>query len=85
MMNLKNVNLSHSDLKDVNLSYSDLRNAELLEANLTGADLSGANVENARFGYNLGISESLKLDLIAREAIFEDSHPGDRSRVLTPV
>ncbi len=46
--------------------------------------MSGAEVENTRFGGNLGISESMKRDLIQRGAVFEDS-PGDRSGVLTAV
>ena len=63
----------------------NLTRADLSDANLSGADLSRANVENARFGYNSGVSESLKHDLIARGAIFEDSPPDARSGVLTPV
>ena len=53
--------------------------------NLSDADLSGVNVSNARFRDNLGISESMKRDLIQRGAVFEDSPPGDRSGVLTSV
>ena len=82
--NLESSNLSNSNLSQANLIGANLRNAILLSANLTDADLSGADVTKARFGYNQGISESLKQDLIARDAIFEDS-PGDRSKVLTPV
>jgi uncharacterized protein YjbI with pentapeptide repeats len=47
-------------------------------ANLSRANLSGADVKKTRFGYNRGISKSMKLDLQRRGAIFEDS-PGDRS------
>ncbi|WP_339374028.1 hypothetical protein [Calothrix sp. PCC 6303] len=39
---------------------------------------NGAKVINARFGNNQGIPETLKLDLIRRGAIFEDT-PGDRA------
>ena len=61
-----------------------MKSATLLSADLSDADLSGAEVNGAQFGNNLGISNSLRQDLIARGAIFEDS-PGDRARVLTPV
>ena len=96
---LNNANLSGAYLKRARLVKTQLRNtvlsganlvdanligADLLGANLSGADLSGAEVKNARFGYNSGISEAMKRDLIGRGAIFEDS-PGDRSSVLTPV
>jgi hypothetical protein len=40
--------------------------------------LDGATVELAHFGFNQGISEELKQDLIARGAIFEDI-PGQES------
>ena len=56
----------------------------LFDADLSGANLSSAKVENSLFGYNKGISDSLRQDLIRRGAIFEDS-PGDRSEVLTRV
>ena len=82
--NLRSARLNHANLIEANLIGADLSNAQLFGADLTDADLSGAKVENARFGDNSGISESLKRDLIARGAIFEDS-PGDRSRVLAPV
>jgi len=98
--NLKGADLSDAMLVQSNLSFSHLNGANLNKANLIGANLSHAfllkadltyaalskaNVENARFGYNSSISDSLKRDLIARGAIFEDSPPGDRSRALTPV
>ena len=53
-----------------------------MEKNQIVADLSSAKAENDRFGYNSGISDSLKSDLIQRGAIFEDS-PGNRSQVLS--
>jgi hypothetical protein len=40
---------------------------------LKDANLSRAVVEKALFGYNSGISENMKLDLIRRGAIFEGS------------
>ena len=86
---LSDADLSGADLSGADLSGADLSDADLSDADLSGADLSdadlrSANVENTRFGYNEGIPESLKHDLIERGAIFEDS-PGDRSGVLTPV
>ncbi|MGK7876595.1 MAG: pentapeptide repeat-containing protein [Xenococcaceae cyanobacterium] len=77
--NLSDTLLDHADLVSVNLSDANLSNASLVNA-----DLSGAQVKNARFGYNSGISEAMRRDLIQRGAIFQDS-PGDRSGVLTPV
>ncbi|WP_445175674.1 pentapeptide repeat-containing protein [Microcoleus sp.] len=84
----------HADLSGANLSGADLRSADLSGADLSAANLSGADlidanlsktkVEKARFSSNLGISESMKQDLIKQRAIFEDS-PGDRSEVPTKV
>jgi uncharacterized protein YjbI with pentapeptide repeats len=94
---LRSANLSGANLSDADLSFANLRSANLRSADLSGADLSGADlsgadlsgadlsktkVEEARFSSNLGISESMKQDLIKQGAIFEDS-PGDRSEVLT--
>ncbi|WP_424101727.1 pentapeptide repeat-containing protein [Moorena producens] len=76
--------LSDAYLSDANLSRANLSRANLRGANLIGANLIGAKVENARFGNNLGIDESMKPDLIKRGAIFEDL-PGDRSEILTPI
>jgi Pentapeptide repeats (8 copies) len=81
--NLSGANLSGANLSGANLSAADLRGANLFRANLNRAKLFGAYVENARFGYNQGISESLKQELIRRGAIFEDA-PGDRSSILSP-
>lgn len=97
---LIDTNLSSAGLSDADLSSADLRNAnligaDLIDANLIGADLIGANlsgafltdttkVDNARFGYNLGISESMRQVLLAEGAIFEDA-PGDRSESRTQV
>lgn len=81
-VNLSRANLSGANLNDVNLSRANLSDANLCGTNLILANLSGAKVANARFEDNRGISESLKLDLKARGAIFEDSL-GDRSEVLT--
>jgi uncharacterized protein YjbI with pentapeptide repeats len=60
------------------LSNADLSGANLSSAILSYANLSGADVENTRFGDNQGISESMKIDLRRRGAIFADS-PGDQS------
>jgi uncharacterized protein YjbI with pentapeptide repeats/DNA-binding Xre family transcriptional regulator len=83
-VNLSDADLRRSDLSDADLRRSDLRGANLsganlFYANLRGADLSGADVKKTRFGDNQGISESMKLDLKLRGAIFEDA-PGDRSK-----
>jgi len=85
--NLSDADLSFANLRSANLRSANLRSADLSGADLSGADLSGADlsktkVEEARFSSNLGISESMKQDLIKQGAIFEDS-PGDRSEVLT--
>nr|WP_281363570.1 pentapeptide repeat-containing protein [Microcoleus asticus] len=76
--------MSGADLSGAYLSGADLSGADLSGADLSGADLSKTRVEKARFRANLGISESMKQDLIKQGAIFEDS-PGDRSEVLTKV
>ena len=81
---LVQTNLSSANLIRANLSGADLSNSQLLAANLTDVDLSGAKVKNTHFGYNSGISDYLKRDLIARGAIFEDSS-GNPSKVLVPV
>jgi uncharacterized protein YjbI with pentapeptide repeats len=66
-----------ADLSRANLIGAELRNAILIGANLRAANLSGTAVESAEFGYNKGISASMRRDLIDRGAIFEDS-PSDR-------
>ena len=86
--NLSGADLSGADLSGANLSEAHLNYAKLSRANLSGTylidtDLIGAKVKGARFGNNLGISESMKNDLIKRGAIFEDD-PGDRSPVFIP-
>jgi uncharacterized protein YjbI with pentapeptide repeats len=82
--NLSGAYLSGAYLIGANLSGANLRGADLRGADLRGAYLSKTKVEKARFSSNLGISESMKQDLIKQGAIFEDS-PGDRSEVLTKV
>lgn len=62
--------ITSNSIEDRNLSDADLR----------GTNLSEAKVSYARFGYNKGISESMRDDLIRRGAIFEDSS-GDRSPI----
>ncbi len=79
--NLNGANLCSADLSGTNLTAANLTAAEFRLANLSNANLINTSVENARFGYNQGISEELKRDLIRRGAIFEDT-PGDRDRVL---
>jgi uncharacterized protein YjbI with pentapeptide repeats len=82
--NLYRTNLCGANLREANLREADLCGANLREADLSGSDLIGANVENTIFGNNIGISETMRQDLISRGAIFEDL-PGDRSSSLTPV
>ncbi|NEO62923.1 MAG: pentapeptide repeat-containing protein [Moorea sp. SIO4G2] len=82
--NLSGADLSGAYLISADLSGADLMDANLMDANLMDTDLSRAEVENARFGNNLGIDESMKRDLIQRGAIFDDL-PGDRSESLTPI
>jgi uncharacterized protein YjbI with pentapeptide repeats len=78
--NLYRTNLCGANLREANLREADLCGANLREADLSGSDLIGANVENTIFGNNIGISETMRQDLISRGAIFEDL-PGDRSPV----
>ena len=75
--NLSNANLKGADLSEANLSNANLKGADLSKANLRGANLNSANlnealVERTQFGSNMGISDSLKQDLINRGAIFQD-------------
>ena len=77
--------LTGANLTEADLSGSNLKQANLKQANLTGVSFNKAIVKNARFGSNTGMSRTLKQDLIARGAIFEDAPPGDRSRVLVPA
>ncbi len=67
-----------------NLRGANLSRARLNEADLFGADLSEVNVRYARFANNLGISKALKIELINKGAIFDDSR-GNRSGVLSSV
>jgi uncharacterized protein YjbI with pentapeptide repeats len=72
-----------TSLIGIKLNGADLSDANLSDADLSFADLRDANVKSARFSSSsLGISESLKQDLIARGAIFKD-FSGDHSKVLT--
>ncbi|MDF5724067.1 MAG: pentapeptide repeat-containing protein [Rhizonema sp. PD37] len=91
---LRNANLSNAILEDANLSGAKLKGTNLSNANLGGANLNFANlintnltntnlkgtkVENARLGWNQGLSEDVKLELKQRGAIFEDE-PSDRTQ-----
>jgi uncharacterized protein YjbI with pentapeptide repeats len=82
--NLNRADLTNSNLSNADLSNTDLRNAKLMLANLSGANLSGADVNHAQFGNNLGISKSMKQNLIDRGAIFDEAS-GDRSESKIPV
>jgi uncharacterized protein YjbI with pentapeptide repeats len=76
--NLICADLTRSNLSNADLSNADLRRAKLMFANLSGANLNGAEVNDAQFRNNLGISESMRQNLIDRGAIFDDTS-GDRS------
>jgi Pentapeptide repeats (8 copies) len=69
--NLTHANLSSASLRNTILVGANLNSADLRDTNLREANLSDADVENTKFGYNSGISESMKQDLIARGAIFD--------------
>ena len=97
--NLSRANLSDANLIGENLVgvilvgvilvgvilIGDILIGVILSCALICTDLIGARVKNTRFGYNQGISKLMKYILIQRGAIFEDSPPGDRSKVKTPV
>ena len=72
-VDLSGEDLSNDDLRNANLRNANLRNANLRNANLSDANLSGATVANASFGYNQGISEIMKRDLVSKGATFQDS------------
>ncbi|AOY79164.1 pentapeptide repeat-containing protein [Moorena producens JHB] len=85
---LSSADLSSADLKGANLNSANFSGTDLSDAKLKGADLTHANlsraiVDNAQFGNNSGIDESIKSDLIERGAMFEDV-PGDSSESVTP-
>lgn len=84
-VNLNYSNMSYSKLEGADLIDANLRDANLSFAKLKGANFNGADVQNTRFRNNSGISLSLKQDLIARGAIFDDP-PRDRvkSKILVP-
>ncbi len=82
--NLHDAKLIVANLIDANLRHANLRYANLSRAFLFNADLSSADVRNTLFGSNSGISKSMKQDLIARKAIFDDV-PGDRFESRIPV
>jgi len=70
--NLSNAYLLGTNLSNAVLSDADLSEAHLLGANLSDTDFDGAIVNNARFGWNTGISRRMKFELQLRGAIFED-------------
>jgi acylphosphatase/transcriptional regulator with XRE-family HTH domain len=80
--NLSGADLSGADLSGADLSGTDLSSADLSGTNLSGTDLSGgdlsdadlqtATVENARFGFNVALSQDMKVDLEEQGVIFEN-------------
>jgi uncharacterized protein YjbI with pentapeptide repeats len=70
---LRGVDLRGANLTGANLMRADLRDADLRGVKLMRANLNGADVDNARFTSKSVISASMRQDLIARGAIFDDS------------
>ncbi len=70
---LSGVDFSGADLSNANFSGADLVSADFRNAYLRDANFREANVINTRFGNNEGISEFMKLELIQRGAILEDT------------
>jgi uncharacterized protein YjbI with pentapeptide repeats len=64
--------LGYSNLSGVVFQGANLSGAHLSFTTFVGVILEGAVVENARFGEGLGLSESQKLDLKQRGAIFTE-------------
>jgi uncharacterized protein YjbI with pentapeptide repeats len=70
--NLSDSNLYRASLALANLSGANLRGANLQEVNLSNANLSHTIVENAVFGKNSGMSESMREQLQAGGAVLRD-------------
>jgi uncharacterized protein YjbI with pentapeptide repeats len=68
--NLTSANLSGATLSRVDLSNANLTAANLWDTDLSDTDLSSSIVENARFGQNIGLSETTKSDLKQQGAVF---------------
>ncbi|HEY9606143.1 MAG TPA: pentapeptide repeat-containing protein [Allocoleopsis sp.] len=75
--NLSSANFSDANLNEANLTHADLHRASLMLAKLNGTVWENTKVEEARFGKNLGLSESDKLDLQQRGAVFEEDIDSD--------
>lgn len=74
---LTNTNLQDIDLRQTNLTEADFTGADLTGAILTGAILTGAvlteaNITRTVFGRNEGLTDTDKLNLKSRGAIFLD-------------
>jgi uncharacterized protein YjbI with pentapeptide repeats len=69
---LSNSYLYRASLALANLSGANLRGANLQEVNLSQANLSHTLVEEAVFGDNPGMSDSLREELLAGGAILRD-------------
>ncbi len=74
--NLIGSNLSGSNFSGADFSGSNFNGSNFNGSNFNGSNLTGASVENTRFRNNTGISSEMRLDLIRRGAIFEDSSTG---------
>ncbi|MBD1903871.1 pentapeptide repeat-containing protein [Trichocoleus sp. DQ-A3] len=66
---LSGADLSGTYLRSAKLDGADLSDADLSDADLSDADLNNARIKNAQFGFNSGISEEMKQNLIKRGAI----------------
>ena len=65
------------DLRRADLSGTNLRGLDLRGIDLEGTDLTHADVTGTLFGHNPGLTESDKLDLQQRGAIFQEPPSSD--------
>ncbi len=81
---LSGAHLNFSDLSGAHLIGANLSFSNLIDADLRDADLRDAEVLETRFGNNLGMTQSLKEDLISRGAIFGEEDYS-KKKILTPI
>jgi Pentapeptide repeats (8 copies) len=79
---LNGARLIGANLIRAGLNRADLSGANLNRADLSGANLSGANLKRTIFENNGGLTDSDKLDMQERGAIFVDSPESDIPRFL---
>ncbi len=73
--NLQKANLRGANLQGADLREADLREADLREAVLSGINLRGAQLTATQLGLCISFSETEKVELKARGAIFDDNTP----------